>query len=161
MTLLNSSSNIVTKNVKTLSLHDISALFSPVVNNYFSLINFFQKSIAITAYICSHTYLISLSLFQIFYAISCSIVIYSFPIIQLVLATCTNHFNKFPTKSSPMRRQANFFQEYTAIRRLRKKVAFELITFMLGAGNGIFLLIFWPGWLLIACLVCMIKLTCG
>ncbi|KAI1857489.1 hypothetical protein JX265_011224 [Neoarthrinium moseri] len=32
------------------------------------------------------------------------------------------------------------------IRRLRKKLQFEFFTFVLGGGNSLCLLLFWPGW---------------
>lgn len=32
---------------------------------------------------------------------------------------------------------------------LRRKLAFELAVFVLGSGNGLFLILFWPGWIVI------------
>lgn len=34
-------------------------------------------------------------------------------------------------------------------RRLRKKLEFEFFVLILGCGNGVCLLVFWPGWILI------------
>ncbi|CAN8102025.1 unnamed protein product [Discula destructiva] len=45
-------------------------------------------------------------------------------------------------------------------RRLRKKLEFEFFVLILGTGNGIILLVFWPGWILIG-LVYLIYLLCS
>lgn len=37
-------------------------------------------------------------------------------------------------------------------RRLRKKLEFEFFVLILGTGNGIILMIFWPGWILVGLL---------
>lgn len=34
-------------------------------------------------------------------------------------------------------------------RRLRKKLEFEFFVLILGSGNGLILMVFWPGWILI------------
>lgn len=34
-------------------------------------------------------------------------------------------------------------------RRLRKKLEFEFFVLILGSGNGIMLMVFWPGWILV------------
>lgn len=34
-------------------------------------------------------------------------------------------------------------------RRLRKKLEFEFFVLILGSGNGIILMVFWPGWILV------------
>lgn len=33
--------------------------------------------------------------------------------------------------------------------RLRHKLYFEVVVFVLGGGNGVFLLLFWPGWIVV------------
>lgn len=44
--------------------------------------------------------------------------------------------------------------EARAVRRLRKKIAFEFITLMLGSGgNSLCLVIFWPGWWVLGLIV--------
>jgi hypothetical protein len=48
------------------------------------------------------------------------------------------------------------------IRKLRKKLVFEFMTLILGSGgNNMCLLLFWPGWWLIAIVVMAILLYCG
>jgi len=38
------------------------------------------------------------------------------------------------------------------VRRLRKKVEFEFFVLLLGCGNTLFLMVFWPGWIPLGCL---------
>lgn len=45
-------------------------------------------------------------------------------------------------------------------RRLRQKIVFEFMTFILGAGNNIFLVIFWPGSLLLGATALTIQWVC-
>jgi len=45
-------------------------------------------------------------------------------------------------------------------RRLRKKVEFEFFVLILGSGNGVILMMFWPGWILVA-LVYLVYLLCS
>lgn len=41
---------------------------------------------------------------------------------------------------------------WKATEGLRKKLWFEFMVFVLGGGNGLFLLVFWPGWIVLWCL---------
>ncbi|KAJ4318848.1 hypothetical protein N0V84_006662 [Fusarium piperis] len=38
-----------------------------------------------------------------------------------------------------------------SVQRLRKKLWYEFAVFVLGSGNMVFLMLFWPGWWLLAC----------
>lgn len=44
---------------------------------------------------------------------------------------------------------------------LRKKLWFELVVFVLGNGNGILLIVFWPGWIVVGGLVVGGRVICG
>lgn len=44
---------------------------------------------------------------------------------------------------------------------LRKKAVFEFNMFVLGAGNGLFLVMFWPGWWVIGATVLAVGQLCG
>jgi hypothetical protein len=44
---------------------------------------------------------------------------------------------------------------------LRNKLFFELAVFVLGNGNGIVLILFWPGWIIIGLLVCVGRFFIG
>ncbi|KAI0403792.1 hypothetical protein F4802DRAFT_278452 [Xylaria palmicola] len=46
-------------------------------------------------------------------------------------------------------------------RRLRKKIEFEFFTLILGGGNGICLVLFWPGWGILAVTALVISLCCA
>ncbi|KAI1266961.1 hypothetical protein F5Y18DRAFT_353272 [Xylariaceae sp. FL1019] len=49
-----------------------------------------------------------------------------------------------------------------AIRRLRKKFEFEFFVLILGGGgNNLFLVIFWPGWIILGCLAFAISVFLG
>lgn len=56
---------------------------------------------------------------------------------------------------SPSHNNVSSFQHYIyhsithSLNQLRKKVFFEFMCFILGTGNGLFLLLFWPGWLIL------------
>ncbi|KAI9052903.1 hypothetical protein LZ554_003175 [Drepanopeziza brunnea f. sp. 'monogermtubi'] len=41
---------------------------------------------------------------------------------------------------------------WTATESLRQRVFFELMVFLLGGGQGVFLVLFWPGWVLLTAL---------
>lgn len=47
----------------------------------------------------------------------------------------------------------NAIWESQQVRRLRKKLELEFFTFILGGGNSIFLIFFWPGWWLLAIMI--------
>lgn len=44
---------------------------------------------------------------------------------------------------------------------LRRKLWFELVVFVLGNGNGILLIVFWPGWIMVVGLVVGGRVICG
>jgi len=49
---------------------------------------------------------------------------------------------------------------WKATESLRKKLFFEFIVFILGSGNGLILLVFWPGWIVLGgstYLVCRLR----
>lgn len=50
---------------------------------------------------------------------------------------------------------------WKATERFRNKLFFEFMIFILGGGNPVFLVIFWPGWIVIGGGACGIWLTCG
>lgn len=40
---------------------------------------------------------------------------------------------------------------WRAAKPLREKLFFEFMVFVLGGGNGLFLVVFWPGWIVVGC----------
>jgi hypothetical protein len=58
-------------------------------------------------------------------------------------------------------RAASRAWESKSIRRLRNKVFFEFAVFILGCGNSVFLVVFWPGWILLAALSLALWHICG
>ena len=50
---------------------------------------------------------------------------------------------------------------WRATEPLRKKLLFEFMVFVLGSGNGIILLVFWPGWLVVGPGVWCMMWACG
>lgn len=51
--------------------------------------------------------------------------------------------------------------ESSQVRRLRKKLELEFFTFILGCGNVLCVMMFWPGWWLLALAVIVTCYTCA
>ncbi|KAI4868028.1 hypothetical protein F4820DRAFT_445609 [Hypoxylon rubiginosum] len=48
------------------------------------------------------------------------------------------------------------------VRRLRKKIAFEFVTLLLGSsGNSLFLVLFWPGWWVLGFIIMVTRFCVG
>jgi len=56
---------------------------------------------------------------------------------QLLLLRCARNVNWMKSRS------------WSVSEKLRNKLYFEVMVFVLGGGNGVLLLLFWPGWILI------------
>jgi len=52
-------------------------------------------------------------------------------------------------------------RSWKASEKLRNKLFFELVVFVLGGGNGMILLVFWPGWIVIGGGVLGVWMICG
>lgn len=50
---------------------------------------------------------------------------------------------------------------WKATESLRKKLLYEFADFVLGSGNSLVLLVFWPGWIVVGGGVWGVKWVCG
>lgn len=48
----------------------------------------------------------------------------------------------------------------SGIKRLRKKLELEFFTFILGGGNSLFLMMFWPGWCFLGAMIIILCCSC-
>ena len=143
---------VVTTNTNT----NLLALLSPALTHSLYLASIFQRLLSTTTiFVLFRAYIISLLLLkQTFYAsqilllqtlyASRILLVQSFYASQILLVQ--SYY-----ASAILAREVFVAGKmgWKAAEPLRKKLFFELIDFCLGGGNGVILLVFWPGWIVL------------
>ena len=125
-------------------------LVSPALTHSLYFAAVFQRLLSTTTlFIFLRAYVSSLFILrQTFYASQLLL-------IQSYYASALLARQTYPVLKQGMRRG------WKATEKLRKKLFFEFMVFVLGEGNGVLLVLFWPGWIVIGSGVMGIWWACG
>jgi hypothetical protein len=149
MTILTSPttpSNLLT----TPNNRPILTLLSPALSSSLYLAAVFQRLVSTTTlFLFLRAYILSLVILRQSYHISQLLLLHSY------YASSSLAKNGYWASKEGMRRS------WKASERLRNKLFFELVVFVLGSGNGIILIVFWPGWLVVGGGVWGFWMVCG
>lgn len=138
MAVLIASSNPTTTLTTSQNAKPILALLSPAISNSLYLAAILQQLLSTTTiFLLFRTYLLSLFLLQKSYHASQVLLIRSLYASSLLCKTASW------TSKRGMRAL------WKTTEGTRKKLFREFMIFILGGGNQLILIVFWPGWLLI------------
>ncbi|CZT45357.1 uncharacterized protein RSE6_05661 [Rhynchosporium secalis] len=112
------------------------SLFPPALTHSLNIASSFQRLLSTTTlFLFLRTYMLSLILLKNSFYVSQVLLLKAF---YTSLLVANNSF--VIAKEVTMR-------AWKASESLRKKLFFEFMVFILGGGNVLFLLVFWPGWI--------------
>ncbi|KAH7354926.1 hypothetical protein BKA65DRAFT_475398 [Rhexocercosporidium sp. MPI-PUGE-AT-0058] len=117
------------------------SLLSPALTHSFYLASTFQRLLSTTTlFLFLRTYMLSLILLQ------------NSLYVSQVLLLKASYTTLLLAKSSLAMAKEMGRIGWKASEGLRKKLWFEFMVFVLGGGNGLMLLVFWPGWIVLWCI---------
>ncbi|KUJ16254.1 uncharacterized protein LY89DRAFT_78315 [Mollisia scopiformis] len=144
MTILTPSPN-PTKILNRSSTHNILTILSPAFSNSIYLATILQKLLSTTTiFLVFRAYLLSLILLQQSYYISSILLLQSYYLSQF-----TYWVSGIAAKGGYWGVKTGAGISWKALEPVRNKLFKEFMIFVLGAGNGVFLAVFWPGWLVV------------
>ncbi|KAH7410984.1 hypothetical protein BKA64DRAFT_370063 [Cadophora sp. MPI-SDFR-AT-0126] len=117
------------------------SLLSPALRHSFYLASTFQRLLSTTTlFLFLRTYLLSLLVLQNSLYLS-QVLLLKASYASLLLARNSLALTKNMGRMG-----------WKATEGLRRKLWYEFMVFVLGGGNGLILLVFWPGWIVLLCL---------
>lgn len=149
MTVLTPSPN-PTKILTRSSTHNILQVLAPAFNNSVYLATIFQNLLSTTTlFLVFRAYLLSLVLLQQTYYVSSILLLQSY-----WASTIAARGGYWGVKRG-------MGMSWKALEPVRNKILREFMIFILGAGNGVCLAIFWPGWIVVGPTVWGVWCFCG
>jgi hypothetical protein len=129
---------------------DVLAFLAPALTHSFYLAFIFQRLLSTTTlFVLFRAYLLSdLLLRQSFYASS-------------ILLGQSYFASAIIARQLLLTSKWSLSLAWRATETLRRKLFYELMVFVLGGGQGIILLVFWPGWLVIGPGAWCVMWACG
>ncbi|TVY62813.1 hypothetical protein LSUE1_G010255 [Lachnellula suecica] len=139
-----------TKPTNLLNNRPILTLLSPALSSSLYLATIFQRLLSTTTlFLFLRAYILSLLLLRQSYYISQVLLLQSYYASSLL------------AKNGYWASKEGIQKSWKATEKLRKKLFFELAVFVLGGGNGVILIVFWPGWIFVGGGVWGVWMICG
>jgi hypothetical protein len=150
MAVLSSSQNPSTILTTTHNTKPILTLLSPALTNSLYLVQVLQQLLSTTTlFLLFRTYFLSLFLLQQLYHASQILLIHSI------------YASSIAAKNSSWASKQGIRIVWTRSEGIRKKLFIEIMSFVLGGGNQLILVVFWPGWIVVGGGAWGIWMVCG
>jgi hypothetical protein len=156
MTVLTPSPN-PTKILTRSTTHTLIHLLTPTLTSSLYLATIFHRLLSTTTIFLSlRFYFLSLILIQQSYNLTSLLLLQSY-----YLSKLTYWISNIAARGSYWGVKKGMGFSWKALEPVREKLFREFMIFVLGAGNGVFLMVFWPGWIVVGSGIWGVWWVCG